>query len=199
MGQFSRGVFVPTSVAASLLVLAAFFGAAFLHAFVGNIARRPATCHRRSLAVLPLPADVAARRAAVVARKAVQEPIDMDMEDELLREMQANGDIPEAVIHEWDQDEIVREIMVNFQSPELEGKDTLSFRDVYKLLEYVGVDRQEFIYMFSDPENFDDYDDDDEDFDGEFDDDFDDDYDMSPAPALRGGGSQGGKGNFKKR
>eukprot|EP00411_Alexandrium_monilatum_P019504 CAMPEP_0175235104 /NCGR_PEP_ID=MMETSP0093-20121207/27326_1 /TAXON_ID=311494 /ORGANISM="Alexandrium monilatum, Strain CCMP3105" /LENGTH=196 /DNA_ID=CAMNT_0016529029 /DNA_START=32 /DNA_END=623 /DNA_ORIENTATION=+ len=84
---------------------------------------------------------------------------------------------PDEVLNEWEQDEVANEILKNFQSEELAGKDLLSFRDVYTLLEMIGMERTEFVMSFTeeyegedDEDFFDDEDEDDEDLDMDFDD-----------------------------
>ena len=56
---------------------------------------------------------------------------------------------PPEVIDEWEQDEIVKQIMENFQSEEVRGKDSMKLRDVYKLLEVLGIERNEFVALFT--------------------------------------------------
>lgn len=56
---------------------------------------------------------------------------------------------PEQILDDWEKDEIVNEILTtNFQDPELNGQNLMKFRDVFKLLETLGVDKSEFAVMF---------------------------------------------------
>jgi len=68
---------------------------------------------------------------------------------------------PEELLDAWEKDEAANDVLKQFQDGELEGKDVMKFRDVYKLLAVMGLDHTEFTMMFteSDPD-FDDFDDD---------------------------------------
>mmetsp|Transcript_88225 Transcript_88225/g.279056 ORF Transcript_88225/g.279056 Transcript_88225/m.279056 type:complete len:210 (+) Transcript_88225:6-635(+) len=133
----------------------------------------------RGRARLPLPA---AQRAGRDAGPGVDAGGD---DDELEGQpFQVDDDVydslagpPDEVLNEWEQDEVANEILKNFQSEELAGKDLLSFRDVYTLLEMIGMERTEFVMSFTeeyegedDEDFFDDEDEDDEDLDMDFDD-----------------------------
>eukprot|EP00419_Tripos_fusus_P009795 CAMPEP_0172663722 /NCGR_PEP_ID=MMETSP1074-20121228/6121_1 /TAXON_ID=2916 /ORGANISM="Ceratium fusus, Strain PA161109" /LENGTH=158 /DNA_ID=CAMNT_0013479761 /DNA_START=46 /DNA_END=522 /DNA_ORIENTATION=- len=60
--------------------------------------------------------------------------------------------VPEEVLNEWSEDNIANDILRNFQTaaPEAGQENMLAFRDVYKLLEVLGLDREQFVMMFSD-------------------------------------------------
>lgn len=112
------------------------------------------------------------------------EDIKPDFEDDEMDEYVTEPD-PE-VLDDWEKDEMVAEIVKNFQDPELAGQSVMKFRDVYKLLEVLGMRKEDFVAMFMEvdlDEMGDDYDEngeyrgeDEDDF--EFDDgnDLDDDY-----------------------
>jgi len=86
---------------------------------------------------------------------------DGEMEDDEMVMMMP----PDEVLDQWEEDEYPRQILANFQDPELEGQQIMKFRDVYRLLETLGMDRMDFASMFlEDVEEFDD------DLDGDFDD-----------------------------
>eukprot|EP00438_Fugacium_kawagutii_P007552 Skav227034 [mRNA] locus=scaffold635:101403:105792:- [translate_table: standard] len=47
------------------------------------------------------------------------------------------------------QDEIAMALLAQFQSEEFEGKKVMSFRDVAQLLEVLGLEREQFVSIFS--------------------------------------------------
>eukprot|EP00419_Tripos_fusus_P028153 CAMPEP_0172714320 /NCGR_PEP_ID=MMETSP1074-20121228/65362_1 /TAXON_ID=2916 /ORGANISM="Ceratium fusus, Strain PA161109" /LENGTH=141 /DNA_ID=CAMNT_0013538703 /DNA_START=85 /DNA_END=507 /DNA_ORIENTATION=+ len=58
--------------------------------------------------------------------------------------------IPEEILKEWSEDNMANDILRNFQTgaPEAGQENMLAFRDVYKLLEVLGLDREQFVLMF---------------------------------------------------
>eukprot|EP00933_Yihiella_yeosuensis_P050362 TRINITY_DN48168_c0_g1_i1.p1 TRINITY_DN48168_c0_g1~~TRINITY_DN48168_c0_g1_i1.p1 ORF type:complete len:291 (-),score=74.19 TRINITY_DN48168_c0_g1_i1:253-1125(-) len=112
---------------------------------------------------------------------------DDDMMDNMM--LDENGEPDPAILDAWDKDEIANQILETFQSEELQGKKFLSFRDAAKLLEVLGMQKDDFIQMFAE---------DDEDEDGEFLDDGDDDMYLDGPPG-RGGDMRGGGGRDDMR
>lgn len=100
---------------------------------------------------------------------------DLDFEDEDLDRHVLSGESyddiggpTQEVLDEWAKDPLANEVLEGFQSDEETGSKRLSFRDVYRLLEVLGLDRTEFIAgLGGDDEDFDD-----ESFDGEVDSDY---------------------------
>ncbi|CAK0867465.1 unnamed protein product, partial [Prorocentrum cordatum] len=59
-------------------------------------------------------------------------------------------EMPSAeVLDAWEQDEVATEIFKNFQQEGLEGTTQLGFRDVATLLEVLGVEREQFVEIFT--------------------------------------------------
>ncbi|CAK0804927.1 unnamed protein product, partial [Prorocentrum cordatum] len=50
-----------------------------------------------------------------------------------------------TVLDEWEAASIPAQILENLQDPELEGQSVMKFRDVYRLLEIMGMDRETFV------------------------------------------------------
>ncbi|CAJ1397419.1 unnamed protein product [Effrenium voratum] len=100
--------------------------------------------------------------------------------------MELDGPPPE-VLDGWEKDEIAMALLGQFQSEEHHGKNVMSFRDVAQLLEVLGLEREQFVSIFSgDAEGEEDFD---------FDDDFlEEEYDARAAGRGRGGGGGGGRG-----
>lgn len=96
---------------------------------------------------------------------------------------------PDEVLDAWEEEQLPAQILMNFQDPELQGKDLLSFRDVYRLLEIMGMDKDQFIDMFTEADGDDELGDSDM---GDFDDgDFGDDMYGGVGAPPRGAGSVG--------
>ncbi|CAE7897416.1 unnamed protein product [Symbiodinium microadriaticum] len=62
--------------------------------------------------------------------------------------MELDGPPPE-VLDGWEKDEMAMALLANFQSEEFEGKKVMSFRDVAMLLEVLGLEREQFVAIFS--------------------------------------------------
>lgn len=86
---------------------------------------------------------------------------DSDYDDDFDYGGGEDGDIPEtedgtgfmeepteAILDKWEAEPLTAEILRNFQSEEHVGQDVLGFRDVYKLLEVLGMDKQAFLGLF---------------------------------------------------
>jgi len=58
-------------------------------------------------------------------------------------------DVPPRVLDEWDKDAVVQEALDMFTSEELKGKKMMSYRDVARILEVMGCDRETFTSMFT--------------------------------------------------
>ncbi|OLP89989.1 hypothetical protein AK812_SmicGene28490 [Symbiodinium microadriaticum] len=105
----------------------------------------------------PLPFDEAERASAGKLKDARD---DEDMlyseEDEYGDEfdeeegdyMELDGPPPE-VLDGWEKDEMAMALLANFQSEEFEGKKVMSFRDVAMLLEVLGLEREQFVAIFT--------------------------------------------------
>jgi len=166
VGQMRCGSRLPR-LAAGLLASALALGLATA-GFVGCPSRAPP----RRAAVSP----VARRAAAAAGDKASMEDMYADP-DRLISDDQMGMDEdfdeqyleepPEELLDEWEKDETANAILKQFQDEELEGKDLMKFRDVYKLLAVMGLDYTEFTMMFteSDPDFDDDGFDEDPDYD----------------------------------
>merc|ERR1719253_729374 len=155
-----------------LLLLAA--AMKVLPAFVAPGLSRPARSGLRRL-----------RTVAHAARGGKGDPRDMPPPEMMMDEDEDEyGDElmepPPEILDEWEEDEIVKQIMENFQSEEVRGKDSMKLRDVYKLLEVLGIERNEFVALFTM-----DYDDDSDD---------DDYFEEQSMPSRGGGGGGGGRG-----
>eukprot|EP00929_Paragymnodinium_shiwhaense_P018283 TRINITY_DN12856_c0_g2_i1.p1 TRINITY_DN12856_c0_g2~~TRINITY_DN12856_c0_g2_i1.p1 ORF type:complete len:322 (+),score=98.37 TRINITY_DN12856_c0_g2_i1:84-1049(+) len=165
-------------------------GDALLSAFVAggspSDARRSAALNSRRLRATP--ADTAQPPSAEGVKAQVKGQMEMaggeDMDED---EFDVFEDTPEEILDEWEQDSMVQEIMVNFQNETLAAAgdaDKMYFRDVYRLLDTLGIDRVDFVNLFMEG------DDDEEDM-------FDEDYEEMEDPRLMqrgGGGPQGGRG-----
>jgi len=57
--------------------------------------------------------------------------------------------VPDAVLDEWDAASYPAEILRNFQDPELEGEDKMSYMAVFRLLELMGMERRVFVQAFT--------------------------------------------------
>ncbi|CAE7618421.1 unnamed protein product [Symbiodinium sp. CCMP2456] len=101
--------------------------------------------------------------------------------------MELDGPPPE-VLDGWEKDEMAMALMANFQSEEFEGKKVMSFRDVAMLLEVLGLEREQFVAIFTGQGGMED----------EFDDDFlDEEEEMMLKEQFErgyGGGGPGGGG-----
>jgi len=97
---------------------------------------------------------------------------------------------PPEVVESWFEDEAVQEILSMFRSDEGSGvspsygkdNEVLSFYDVAKLLETIGLDRDTFVEMFLMPADGEDFE---EDFEDEM---YPEDYDEEEKPRKKGGG-----------
>mmetsp|Transcript_8108 Transcript_8108/g.18976 ORF Transcript_8108/g.18976 Transcript_8108/m.18976 type:complete len:233 (+) Transcript_8108:62-760(+) len=100
--------------------------------------------------------------------------------------MELDGPPPE-VLDGWMKDEMAMALLAQFASEELEGKKMMSFRDVAMLLEVLGLEREQFVAIFSGEGGM---------MEDEFDDDFLDEEDMDMEQMMarggRGGPSRGG-------
>ncbi|CAE7827458.1 unnamed protein product [Symbiodinium sp. CCMP2592] len=103
--------------------------------------------------------------------------------------MELDGPPPE-VLDGWEKDEMAMALLANFQSEEFEGKKVMSFRDVAMLLEVLGLEREQFVAIFSGQGGMED----------EFDDDFlDEEEEMMLKEQFErgyGGGGPGGGGGY---
>lgn len=113
--------------------------------------------------------SLVARKAAKAEPKAAKDKTrapameENDADDELLYseedeygdEFDEDGDFmeldgpPPEVLDGWEKDEIAMALLAQFQSEEFEGKKIMSFRDVAQLLEVLGLEREQFVGIFS--------------------------------------------------
>mmetsp|Transcript_129452 Transcript_129452/g.414928 ORF Transcript_129452/g.414928 Transcript_129452/m.414928 type:complete len:194 (+) Transcript_129452:65-646(+) len=99
---------------------------------------------------------------------------DLEFEDDFSMDGE-ELDVPEEILEDWDQDKLVREIFQTFQSDEAKGKDMLTFRDTYRIMEFLGVEKADFLSMFTSGDDdggeggFGEDDDDDDDFEDDYD------------------------------
>jgi len=91
----------------------------------------------------------------------------------------------DEVLDEWEGDPMANEILRNFQNESLEG-NVMNFRDVYRMLEVLGLDREEFVNIFVDGPM-----DDDDEFDEFDDEDYEEELEM---PMAKGKGKVSGRG-----
>jgi len=82
---------------------------------------------------------------------------DFDDEHDVMREPS------EEILNVWEQDKHANEILTSFQSAEVISTNMMTFRDVYRLFEVIGIDRQTFVATFTAEDYDDEYDDDDDD------------------------------------
>eukprot|EP00442_Polarella_glacialis_P048489 CAMPEP_0115127918 /NCGR_PEP_ID=MMETSP0227-20121206/50748_1 /TAXON_ID=89957 /ORGANISM="Polarella glacialis, Strain CCMP 1383" /LENGTH=163 /DNA_ID=CAMNT_0002532221 /DNA_START=1 /DNA_END=489 /DNA_ORIENTATION=+ len=122
-----------------------------------------------------------------------EDVIEMDLpgeDDEDVIEMDGP---PAEVLDAWDTDEVAQAILGNFQDEndtEIAGKPLLTFRDVAKLLEVLGLEREDFVQMFTEGDD----DEDDEDMEME-----DDEEEMDPRGRPSGGGGRPPPGGREMR
>jgi len=71
-------------------------------------------------------------------------------------------EVPQEVLDAWEADEQAQEMLALFASEELRAKKIMSFRDVARLLESLGCDKDEFLNLFEDGDETDEEDSDEE-------------------------------------
>lgn len=59
-------------------------------------------------------------------------------------------EVPEEIIDAWERDKTVGAVMDLFTSEELRGKKLMSYSDVFRILEILGLEREDFLESFTD-------------------------------------------------